>query len=96
MCLSTLSLDHFSISELNISISELNQTFESINTTNQDYLSSSQIPVIVGFRPPKENVPQPKFRYLKTIKRDNKGAVSLVLPNIAVYNHRSIWATKNK
>ena len=29
---------------------------------------------------------------LKTIKRNNKGEISLYLPKIAVYNHRSIWA----
>ena len=29
---------------------------------------------------------------MKTIQRNNKGQLSIYLPNIAVYNHRSIWA----
>ena len=31
----------------------------------------------------------------KTIRRDNRGQLSLFLPNMAVYNHRSIWKKLN-
>ena len=30
-------------------------------------------------------------RYVKTIRRDNRGLISLFLPNIGVYNHRSLF-----
>lgn len=46
----------------------------------------------MGFRPEKifENKIRP--RVLKTIKCDNKFLISIDLPKIAVYNHRSIWS----
>ena len=50
----------------------------------------SAIEVIVGHRPAgKPKLSRTPFR--KTVRRDNMGALSLHLPNIAVYNHRSIW-----
>jgi hypothetical protein len=50
----------------------------------------SKIDVIVGNRPvEKTKIPRKPVR--KTIRRDNRGELSLYLPNMAVYNHRSIW-----
>ena len=52
--------------------------------------SSSKITVITGNRPSVKPKPH-RLPVRKTIKRDNRGELSLYLPNIAVYNHRSIW-----
>ena len=56
---------------------------DSINTSNH-------IPVITGFRPPQVTCAN-RIPARKTIRRDNRGQLSLVLPSLAVYNHRSIW-----
>lgn len=34
-------------------------------------------------------------KHIKIIRRDNRGALALYLPNVAVYNHRSIWQKFN-
>ena len=31
----------------------------------------------------------------KTLRRDNRGQISILLPSLAVYNHRSIWKKIN-
>ena len=50
----------------------------------------SPIEVIVGHRPPVKQQ-QKRLPVRKTVRRDNRGELSLYLPNMAVYNHRSIW-----
>ena len=50
------------------------------------------IKVIVGNRPQtKPDISEKREAVRKTLRRDNRGHLSLYLPNIAVYNHRSIW-----
>ena len=63
---------------------------ESSIDENEDNINN--ISVIVGHRPFKSNEPRNIKSELKTVIRNTKGQVSLYLPNIAVYNHRSIWA----
>ena len=53
---------------------------------------SSNIDVIVGNRPAKKNLSKrQRIPCRKTVRRDNRGQLALFFPNIAVYNHRSIW-----
>ena len=53
---------------------------------------SSNIHVIVGNRPEKKNLSKiQRTPCRKTVRRDNRGQLALYFPNIAVYNHRSIW-----
>ena len=53
--------------------------------------TGKHIPVILGYRPynSPRNIQRKPVR--KTVRRDNRGELSLFLPNIAVYNHRSVW-----
>ena len=58
----------------------------------EDISSANNISIIIGNRPPAnpyKNIGRIPCR--KTIRRDNRGELGLYLPNIAVYNHRSIW-----
>ena len=49
------------------------------------------IPVLVGNRwKTLKSMQRANRANLKTIRRDNRGEVNLYLPNIAVYNHRSL------
>ena len=48
------------------------------------------IPLIIGNRPHKEHKEERK-QTLRVIRRNNRGQTAIYLPNIAVYNHRSIW-----
>ena len=48
------------------------------------------IEVIVGNRTTLKHEKEPRQTCRKTIRRDNRGQLSLFLPNMAVYNHRSI------
>ena len=65
--------------------------------------SPQPIPVHHGFRPPTARKNEIDYisnerirnKTLKIIKRDNRGFISLYLPNIAVYNHRSFWSKIN-
>lgn len=63
---------------------------DSICSLNIDEELNS-IPVHYGFRPPQVNCDDNNNTTLKTIKRDNRGYITVYLPVIAVYNHRSIW-----
>ena len=56
---------------------------------------SNNIKVMIGNRPARAVPNQPRVPCRKTIKRDNRGKLALYLPNIAVYNHRSIWKKLN-
>ena len=50
-----------------------------------------KIPVIIGVRPDKE--PKEETNSVrKIIKRNGRGNVELFVPNVAVYNHRSVWS----
>ena len=65
-----------------------NISVSSCYSETDDY--ESPIEVIVGHRP--DVKPQRKRMPIrKTLRRDNRGELSLYLPNMAVYNHRSIW-----
>ena len=52
---------------------------------------NNKINVMIGNRPARAVPNQPRIPCRKTIRRDNRGELALYLPNIAVYNHRSIW-----
>ena len=63
-----------------------NISISNVETENNE----SHVRVIIGNRP----APKPKEKRIpvrKTLRRDNRGELSLHLPNMAVYNHRSIW-----
>ena len=54
------------------------------------------IGTIVGNRPPgRPDISQHRMPCRKTLRRDNRGELALYLPNLAVYNHRSIWKKIN-
>ena len=53
--------------------------------------SSQPICTIIGNRPNTSKIPAWRPPTLTRIRRDNKGELSLFLPSIAVYNHRSLW-----
>ena len=53
--------------------------------------SSQPICTIIGNRPNTSKNPAWRPPTLTKIRRDNKGELSLFLPSIAVYNHRSLW-----
>ena len=61
------------------------------NSDHQHQAAQSSIDVIVGNRPNKKPSVQSRIPVRKTLRRDNRGELSLYLPNMAVYNHRSIW-----
>ena len=64
--------------------------------TSSEYQFSNPIKVIVGHRySSKKTNKSVRIPCRKTIRRDNRGELSLYLPNIAVYNHRSIWKKLN-
>ena len=52
--------------------------------------NNSYIDVITGNRPAQVKR-EKRNPVLKRIKRKNTGELSLFLPKVAVYNHRSIW-----
>ena len=55
-----------------------------------------KIETIVGNRPPVHHHQKPhRIPCRKTLRRDNRGELALHLPNLAVYNHRSIWKKLN-
>ena len=89
------SLSH--IHQLDGNDSELSQSLDtnksSLSETNNTQLGNN-IPVIVNFRPPKV-IKIYRHPTRKTIRRDNRGELSLNLPTLAVYNHRSIWSKIN-
>ena len=63
-----------------------NISISNVETENNE----SHVRVIIGNRP----APKPKEKRIpvrKTLSGDNRGELSLHLPNMAVYNHRSIW-----
>lgn len=61
-----------------------------------DNSENFQIGVVVGNCPQKKSLCMSRrIPVRKTLKRDNRGQLSLYLPNIAVYNHRSIWKKMN-
>ena len=68
------------------------------NVTDSPNIQESKLPdglpiqILIG------NKSEDKFKssekrasFRKTLRRDNRGELGLYLPNIAVYNHRSIW-----
>ena len=65
------------------------------STPFEDDLNHS-IQVIIGNRPTKKvSSSFKRIPVRKVIRRDNRGELSLFLPNMAVYNHRSIWKKLN-
>ena len=78
-----------------------------LDTTIVETEEEGNIPVIVGFRPPKPPTVFEPTCFLagpynmviknnrKTIRRDNRGELAFHLPIVAVYNHRSIWSKLN-
>ena len=53
--------------------------------------TDKHIPVVLGHRPHNARKNSERIPVRKTVRRDNRGELSIFLPNIAVYNHRSIW-----
>ena len=64
-----------------------------ITSTKKSLMSDGlPIQVIIGNRShAKSKLSEKRATYRKTFRRDNRGELGLFLPNIAVYNHRSIW-----
>ena len=77
--------------EISIPVSSQSQDLVSIMSYNDENI----IPVVIGNRPQSFAKCESRVRMLKTIRRNIKGEISIYLPNIAVYNHRSIWAKIN-
>ena len=72
---------NFSISETENENERLSHVY-SINT-------------IIGNRAPSPCIKKTRTPCRKTLRRDNRGELALFLPNLAVYNHRSIWKKLN-
>jgi hypothetical protein len=93
-CCYTMSESTGCLTKLEESYNSLFDYTQYVNITCDDFnpLTRNPIEVIVGNRPEGSSY-RSKSRpsYIKTIRRDNRGELCLFLPNIAVYNHRSIW-----
>ena len=66
-------------------VSELDSSIE-----DETPKEGNPINVIIGNRPPKKTQ-EARIPSRRIIRRNNKGQISVYLPNIAVYNHRSLW-----
>ena len=58
--------------------------------SNSEDDAINKIEVIVGNRP-ERGIDLDKKCTRKTIRRTDKGELLMFLPNVAVYNHRSLW-----
>ena len=74
----------------NVSLGLLTISDESLVTCPDVNVNNSYIDVITGNRPAQVKR-EKRNPVLKRIKRKNTGELSLFLPKVAVYNHRSIW-----
>ena len=91
----------FKVDDLNEKYFENTTWKNSLQTDGNKSLSPSEaddisptnyISVVTGNRPPaKPHINIDRIPCRRTIRRDNRGELGLFLPNIAVYNHRSIW-----
>ena len=70
----------------------------SLNSTDSPNIQESKLPdglpiqIIIGNRSEdKFKSSEKRASFRKTLRRDNRGELGLYLPNIAVYNHHSIW-----
>ena len=85
-------IDSFESFSESSDIFQLDGNFSFSSSPLHQATDESFIEVIVGNRPPpKLTKPNQRLTARKTIRRDNRGELSLYLPNMAVYNHRSIW-----
>ena len=102
--LQSISNDNIEIPQLdgnasfssNSSLASSSQLDASIVSENEHLKCSAvnEISVIVGNRPAKSvtNGQVNSYRFLKTLRRDNKAVQGLSLPVLSNYNMRSIWA----
>ena len=64
----------------------------SLNSSVLSDKSGDKIQVVIGNRSDGNTFGfRNRIPIRKTLRRDNRGELSLYLPNIAVYNHRSFW-----
>ena len=55
-----------------------------------EHINPNHISVITGHRPSRI-VSEPRIKYLRIIRRTKGETKPLAIPNIAIYNHRSVW-----
>ena len=94
-------------SNANINRHMMEQTIPQLDGESDMPVTKNPITVIIGNRPHKcRPAPAPdcflsgsgwnqKHSFLRTIRRDNRGEISIHVPVVAVYNHRSVWKCLN-
>ena len=70
--------------------------YSPLSETENEHISKVySINTIIGNRSSSPRIIKTRSPHRKTVRRDNRGELALFLPNLAVYNHRSIWKKLN-